>query len=217
MSRELERIVEAKIKPMLEEAMHKKLGITVAELETDITDKLKRSSLLSFNVDTSVPFKEAKRKFKQEYIARLLQLNFGNVAEVAKIAGVDRRSVHRVVAEMKLNVQDIRENVLQKGAYVKQMAVQDIIEESLESYKSALHPRKYQAFYQQAPELSKNIMDKIPEKPWPLKVALAEFERRYFEKALKESDGNISKAARRIGIRFETLHRKLKALGISVN
>jgi DNA-binding NtrC family response regulator len=214
MAGELEKLVESKIKPMLEQAMQKSLGITVAELETDISDKLKRSALLEFEVDTKLKFKDAKRKFKREYVARLLQLNFGNVAEVAKIALVDRRSIHRIVAEMRIEVQKFRD-MLQKGTYVKQLAVQDIIQESLEHYKTALNPRKYEALYKEAPSLSKNIIKEIPETPKTLKEAEKEFEMRYFAKALQENNGNISKTARKIGLRFETLHRKLKSLGIS--
>jgi len=212
---ELEKLVEARIKPLLAEAMQKSLGITVAELEADISDKLKRSALLEFEVDTKLKFKDAKKKFKREYVAHLLQLNFGNVADVAKIASVDRRSIHRIVAEMKIEVQKFRD-MMQKGQYVKQLAVQDIIQESLETYKGALNPRKYEALYREAPVLSKNIIREIPETPKTLKEAEREFETRYFEKALAESNHNISKTARRIGLRFETLHRKLKSLQIYV-
>ena len=211
---ELEKLIENKVKPMLEEAMQKNLGITVSELETDISDKLKRSSLLEFDIDTRLKFKDAKKKFKREYVAKLLQLNFGNVAEVAKIALVDRRSIHRIVAEMKIEVQKFRD-MLQKGQYVKQLAVQDIIQESLEHYKTALNPTKYEALYKQAPSITKNIIKELPETPKNLKEAEKEFEKRYFEKALQENNENISKTARKIGLRFETLHRKLKSLGIS--
>lgn len=214
MEPKLERLVEIKVKPMLEEAMQKSLGITVAELETDISDKLKKSVLLEFAIDTDLKFKESKRKFKKEYIARLLQLNFGNVAEVARVAMVDRRSIHRIVADMKIQVQKFRDE-LQKGQYVKQMAVQDIIQESLEHYKSALNPIKYQRLYREAPNLSKNIVKELPETPATLKEAEEEFERKYLTKTLSENKGNISKTARKIGLRFETLHRKLKKLGIS--
>lgn len=211
---ELEKLIENKVKPMLEEAMQKNLGITVSELETDISDRLKKSALLEFDIDTKLKFKDAKKKFKREYVARLLQLNFGNVAEVAKIALVDRRSIHRIVAEMKIEVQKFRD-ILQKGQYVKQLAVQDIIQESLEHYKTSLNPNKYEALYKQAPSLSKNIVKEIPETPKNLKEAEREFEKRYFEKALQENSGNISKTARKIGLRFETLHKKLKSLNFS--
>ncbi|VVB80774.1 Anaerobic nitric oxide reductase transcription regulator NorR [uncultured archaeon] len=210
----LEKLVESRVKPLLAEAMQKNLGITVSELEVDISDKLKKSALLEFVVDTKLKFKDAKKKFKREYVAHLLQLNFGNVADVAKIASVDRRSIHRIVAEMKIEVQKFRD-IMQKGQYVKQLAVQDIIQESLETYKSALNPRKYEAFYKEAPVISRNIVKELPESPKTLKEAEREFETSYFEKALAESNHNISKTARKIGLRFETLHRKLKALGIS--
>jgi len=211
---ELEKLVEARVKPLLAEAMQKSLGITVAELEADISDKLKRSILLEFEVDTKLKFKDSKKKFKREYVAHLLQLNFGNVADVAKIASVDRRSIHRIVAEMKIEVQKFRD-MMQKGQYVKQLAVQDIIQESLEQYKFALNPRKYEALYKEAPTISRNIVKELPESPKTLKEAEREFETRYFEKALQENNSNISKTARKIGLRFETLHRKLKALNIS--
>ncbi|MBI4146001.1 hypothetical protein HY489_01545 [Candidatus Woesearchaeota archaeon] len=208
---ELETIVENKVKPLLERAMHDNLGITIAELETDISDRLKRSVLMDFDVDTSVKFKEAKRRLKHEYVARLLRLNFGNVADVARVAEVDRRSIHRIVADMRVNVAQLRER---KGEYLKQQ-VKGIIEETLEHYKPALNPRKYEAFYRKAPELSDNIIKQLPERPKSLKEAEREFETNYLTKALLENDGNISKTARRIGLRFETLHRKLKQLNMN--
>ncbi|HLF54233.1 MAG TPA: helix-turn-helix domain-containing protein [Candidatus Nanoarchaeia archaeon] len=211
----LEKLIDVKIKPLLEEAMQKSLGITVAELETDISDKLKKSPLLEFDVDTKLSFKEAKKRFKQQYVAHLLQIHFGNVEEVSSIAQVDRRSIHRFVAQMRLDVQKLRD-ALMKGEYVKQLAVQNIIEESLEQYKGSLNPQKYVALYQKAPSLSRNIAKELPETPASLKEAERDFEKRYLEKALSENNGNISKTARKIGLRFETLHRKLKSLGISV-
>ncbi|MBS3147305.1 hypothetical protein J4219_00300 [Candidatus Woesearchaeota archaeon] len=210
---ELEKLVENKVKPLLEEAMHKNLGITIQELELDISDRLKRSTLLDFTIDTNLPFKEAKRRFKHEYVAKLLQLNFGNVADVAKAANVDRRSIHRIVAEMRINVENFRQ-ILEKGTYVKQLAVQDIIQESMVHYKSSLNPQRYEAFYKEAPLISKDIVKELPERPKTLKEAEREFETSYFSKALRESRGNISHAARKIGLRFETLHRKLKQRGI---
>jgi len=209
----LEKLIDIKIKPLIEEAMHKSLGVTVSEIEQDISDKLKKYSLLEFEIDTTLSFKEAKRRFKRQYIARLLQLNFGNIAEVARIALVDRRSIHRLVAQG-IDVQKFREALL-RSEYIKQTAVQNIIQESLEHYKGALNQEKYQALYKQAPSISKDIVKEIPETPSTLKEAEREFEKRYFEKTLQENNGNISKTARKIGLRFETLHRKLRALGIS--
>ena len=97
---ELEKIIDKKVKPLVEEAMQKHLGITISEIEADISDKLKKAPLLEFEVDTKIPFKQAKKNFKKKYLTRLLQLNLGNVAEVARIARIDRRSIHRLIAEL---------------------------------------------------------------------------------------------------------------------
>lgn len=209
----LESLVSIKVKPLLEDAMHRNLGVTITEIESDISDKLKRGSLWEFDIDTGLKFKEAKRKFKREYIARLLQLHGGNVADVAKAADVDRRSVHRFVAEMRLKVDELRENALRRE-YAKEVAVTDLIQGALEQYKGALNPAKYERLYNEAPQLSRNIARELPESPKTLKEAEREFERRYVEKALVEHGGNISKTARKIGLRFETLHRKIKGLGL---
>ena len=210
---ELENIVVAKVKPLLEQAMHRSLGITIQELQTDISDRLKKSPLLDVSIDVRVKFKEAKRRFKQLYIRRLLQQHLGNIENVAKIVAVDRRSIHRIVAQMKLDVVQLREQ-LDKSAYFKRAAVQDIIEGSLQQYKGAIHPKRYEALYKEVPQLSQNIIKELPELPATLKVAEREFEKEYIAKALEENNHNISKTARKIGLRFETLHKKIKKLGL---
>jgi len=212
MDSELENLINVKVKPLLDEAMQKNLGITVSELESDISNKLK-TGVFEFNIDTSMKFKHAKRKFRQDYVSRLLNLHLGNVADVARVANMDRRSIHRIVAEMKLDVERLR-NALERGAYVKELAVRDIIQNCLENYKPSLNPLKYEALYKQAPVLSKNIVKELPESPKTLKQAEKEFEIKYLKKALEENNWNVSKTARKIGLRFETLFRKLKILGI---
>ncbi|HLC33346.1 MAG TPA: helix-turn-helix domain-containing protein [Candidatus Nanoarchaeia archaeon] len=209
---ELEYLVETKVKPLLKEAMNKSLGITIQELQADISDRLK-NTIFNFQIDTRMKFKEAKRRFKQSYISGLLKQNLGNIETVAKIAAVDRRSIHRIVAQMRLDVEQLREQ-LDRKEYFKQAAVQDIIQGSLEHYKNALHPKRYDAFYKEAPKLSKDILKELPEIPEALKVVEKEFEKKFISQALAENNNNISKTARKIGLRFETLHRKMKKLGL---
>jgi len=209
----LEKMIEGKVKPIVESAMQKYLGVTISEIEHDISDKLKKSPLLEFDVNTHLPFKQAKKEFKRAYIRRLLQLNLGNVAEVARIAGLDRRSIHRLMQELQIEADEFR-RVLMRGSYVKQTEIKNIIESSLEQYRGAIHPDKYESLYDHAPDISRNIVKELPERPLPLKDAIQAFEKKFLRKALREADGNISRAAKRIGLRFETMHRKLKALGL---
>jgi DNA-binding NtrC family response regulator len=196
---ELEKLVETRIKPLIDQAMHKNLGITIQELKTDISDSLK-SPLLDLPIDTRMKFKDAKRRFKQVYVGHLLKQNLGNIEQVAKIASLDRRSIHRIVAQMRLDVEQLRDQI-DKKEYFKQAAVQDIIQGSLEHYKSAIHPTRYEALYREAPQLSKDILKELPEIPQALKIAEAEFEKKFITKALEENEHNISKTARKIEIR----------------
>lgn len=208
---ELENIVEKRVKPIVEKAMHDFLGITIAEIESDISDKLKRSPLIDFEIDTKIPFKKAKKAFKKAYLTRLLQSRSGNISDVAKISGLDRRSVHRLIIELKIRIEQFR-NELAKAEYTKHEAVQNIVEETVETYKSALNPEKLKTFYKNAPSISKNIARELPKSPITLSEAEKEFEKIYLKKALEENSSNISKTAKKIGLRFETLHRKLKSL-----
>jgi DNA-binding NtrC family response regulator len=191
--------------------MHKYLGVTVSEIESDISDKLKKSPLLEFEVNAHLPFKTAKKLFKKQYIGRLLQLHFGNVAEVARLSGVDRRSIHRLISGLKVEIAKYR---YLKPEYVRQTAVQNIIESALETYKTALNREKFENLYRNATVLSKDIAKELPESPMTMKDAEREWERRYFETVLAQNKWNISATARKIGLRFETLHRKMKQLEI---
>ena len=47
-----------------------------------------------------------------------------------------------------------------------------------------------------------------------LKEAEQEFEKQYLSKALKEAKGSITKTAKKIGLRYETIIRKMKKLGM---
>ena len=214
MESELERVIEQKVKTLVDDAMQKFLGVTISELEKDITSKLRKwSPLLEFDIDTNILFKKAKRLFKRYYFTRLLKNVLGNVSDMAKISGVQRESIHRLMKPLKIDPDTIREEVVSKE-YAKESAVQNIIERSLGQYKTVLHPQKLEVMYKNAPGLSKNIARELPEKPLTYKEAEHEFEIAYVKKALSENSNNISQTARKIGLRFETLHRKMKALGL---
>lgn len=204
---DLERTIEEKVKPLVSDAMQKYLGVTVKELEQDISKTLKHPILDI--PDVSIPFKKAKKLFKKTYLARLLHAKAGNIVDAAKAAGIDRRSVHRLVAELRIAVDQFREPV----SYVRQ-DVQHVIEGAVKTYTSSLNPVKVKQFAKYTPTLSKDIARMMPEQPLSLAEAEKEFEREYFKKALALFDGNISKTARAIGLRFETLHRKLKMRGM---
>ena len=136
----LDTVVEKKIKPMLEDAMRTYLGVRIEELSTDVSDKLRRSPFLDMTVDVSVPFKKAKLQFKKSYLARLVQLHFGNIAEVARLSGIDRRSVHRLVKEFGVSADRFRKELHRQEFYLQE-EVRSIIEASAQQFKSRSHQR----------------------------------------------------------------------------
>jgi len=68
--------------------------------------------------------------------------------------------------------------------------------------------------YQNIGEVTKELLIELPEEQLPLDKAEDEFERKYLTKALEENAWNITHTAEKIGLRYETLHRKIKELGI---
>lgn len=208
---DLERVINTKVKPIVDKAMQDFLGMTIAEIEADISDKLKHTPLIDFEITTDLQFKKAKKLFKKQYLAKLCRLHSGNVSEVANVAGVDRRSVHRLVKECRIGVANIREETQE---YNKKTFVQDVIEDVITPYKTSINPTKFKALYKQTPTLSTDIAKLLPELQLNLKEAETQFEKQYLKKTLEENKGNIAATTQKVGLRYETLHRKLRKLGL---
>jgi len=208
----LDSVVDKKIRPMLEDAMRQYLGVRVEELGTDISDRLRRP-LFDIPADASMPFKKAKLLFKKYYLTRLLQLNFGNVQQAARIGGVDRRSVHRLVRELGMRPDDARKELHRQSFYVRG-EVQAIVQEKTERYKGAIAPQRYKQFYEHAPRLSDQIAKELPLEMPTMKQAEREWEKRYLQQALERFGPSPVAVARSIGLRYETLHRKLASHGL---
>jgi len=75
-------------------------------------------------------------------------------------------------------------------------------------------PKKLEKAYKNIEAISKDILKELPTVQLNLKQALEEFEKEYLKKALKENLNNISKTAKAVGLRAETLFRKMRKLGI---
>jgi len=211
MNGDLGVVIDQKVKPLVQSAMQKHLGITVSDIQSDITDQLKRSTLLDVPVDTSVPYKQAKKAFKRAYLMRLLQQHLGNISTAADVADVDRRSIHRLVLSLRVPTTKLREDA--QPTYVRQAAVQGIIQDVLEHYRPALNPTKYKALSLQTGTLSEDIVKELPEAHLTMKDAEHAFEQAYLGQLMKECS-TITEAAKKAGIRYEVLHRKLKILSI---
>lgn len=209
----LDTVVDKKIKPMLDAAMKTYFGVRVEELTADVSDKLLRSPLLEITIDLSLSYKKAKQAFRRHYIQRLIQLHFGNVAHVARLSGMDRRSIHRMIKTFGVTTNKFRKELHKQDFYLQQ-EVRTIIEGSTEQLKESIAPQKYRAFYDATPALSKNIAKELPLRIPTLDEAEAMWERRFMDEAMKSFGPSPVAVARKIGLRYETVHRKLARHGL---
>lgn len=212
MAKDLEEQIEKKVKPILEKAMHQYLGITVDEIKKDVSDRIKKNPVLDLLIDFSQPYKEAKEDFKRQYVMKLLIKFFGNVSEVAKVSGLERRTIHRLIKKYNIKALKIRKEMARMD-YIREEAMSDIIEDTLDHYKQTINPVKLESMYKEAGQISKEIIKELPEDILAWKEAEEDFDIRYLEKITKEEPTTV-KAAKRVKLRYETLHRKLKKLGL---
>ncbi|MBW3021847.1 hypothetical protein KY328_02925 [Candidatus Woesearchaeota archaeon] len=206
----LEKTVKDKLKPLLDEAEIKVLGFSIDKLNEDIIDKLEKP-VLRFKIDTSIPFKEAKKLFKKKFFEDLLRAHLGNISEVARISGMDRRSVHRAIKELDINIDKYRSEMIRPDQYRVEV-VDEAVKDTLADFTNIINPEKLNNIYKGI--MSKEEIKKIPLREPTLEDAEKEFEKQYLELALKENNHSITKTAERIGLRYETLIRKMKALEV---
>jgi DNA-binding NtrC family response regulator len=211
-SKDLEETIKEKVSPLLEESMEKHWGITIPQIESDISDKLK-SPQLNVYVPANYNFSKAKKFFKKEFFKKEIKLHQGNISELSKFLGIDRRSIHRTIKELNIDVDKLRGDIKSKEEY-KQDAVDKAIRSTLDQYKEIIQPQKMEKMYQEVSSLSRNIAKFLPLEELSWKDAEREFERQFFTQTLKDNDWNVAKTAKKIEIRTETLHRKIKKLAI---
>ncbi|MFH1439692.1 MAG: helix-turn-helix domain-containing protein [Candidatus Woesearchaeota archaeon] len=211
--RNLEIVLDKKVKPLIKYATTKFLGVSIDELNKDITSTLSKSSFGDIKTNYTLNYKKAKKQYKKDFLKRLLVLNLGNISETAKLLGLDRRTLHRMIIEMGIDIKKIKSELL-KPYLIKVNALTEAIEDVLDTYKTVLHPKKLEEMYKNVHNLSEDILKDLPEPKISMKEAEELFEKDYFKYHLEKNGHNISKTAKSIGIRFETLHRKMKKLEI---
>ena len=207
---EFEEPVKARVISLLEETLGKNLGVVVPKLEEDITDKLAQSQTAIY-IPSGLSFNQAKKKFKEQFLKRELRAHFGNVSVVARVLGIDRRSVHRAIRELKLGVTRVKilpeENVFKEE-------VDRSIRSTLDQYKEIFNPLKMEKLYGDVSSLSKDIAEVIPHRDISWREAEDEFERDFLGQALQRNGFNVSRTAKQLRLRAETVSRKIKRLGL---
>lgn len=209
--KDLEILIEKKVKPLIEDATKKFTGVTISELNKSLIDKLEKPFL--FDVNTNYDFKTAKKNFKKQFLTYFIEKHGCNISEVSKFIGLDRRSIHRSIQEFRIDVIDLKKNKVQSSHY-KELAVSDAVKDVLGAYKTIIHPEKLQKMYEYAPILSSEIAKEMPDIDSTWKEAEENFEREYLKKALTENNFDLGLTSKKIKLRYETLIRKIHKLGI---
>lgn len=208
---DLDKIIESKVKPIIDSIIKKSIGITIKELSEDISDKIMENPLLDFIPDTSLTLKGARSLFRKHYIEKLLVCHYGDISAVSRILEVDRRSIHRMIKETGININECRKAML-KPEYVKKEALSAAIGAVMKSYGEAVHPSKLGQLYKSASDISENLVKELPIKFFTLKEADLFFEKKFIKQSLDELNWNLENASKHLGIRYETLVRKVKKL-----
>ncbi|MBT4539061.1 hypothetical protein HOI26_03135 [Candidatus Woesearchaeota archaeon] len=211
--KDLEATLKEKVVPLLEETMEKHWGITIPKLEDDITDQL-RQPFVQVYVSSSSTFKEAKKKFKAQFLEKELKLHRGNVSQLAKHLGIDRRSVHRAIKNLDIDIEAVRDTEVTEQ-FEQEKAVDHTLRASLNQYRDIIQPEKLEPMYKEIPQLSRNIAQFLPHQELTMKEAEQEFEKQFLGQVLLEHKGDIQEAAQQLQIRVETLYRKVKKLKIA--
>lgn len=212
MQEDLEKTIKKRILPIIDEASKRFLGFSIEKLNENLIDKLEKP-IFRFTIDTSIPYKKAKRLFKKEFFSKLLKGHFGNISEVARVSGLDRRSVHRAVKELKIDIDDYRRKGLVPDEYNAEK-IDEAVKHALEDFSDIIRPAKLEEIYKNVSQQSQKALKDLPLREATYEEAEEEWEREYFKQALKENNNSVTKTAKAIGLRYETLIRKMKFLGI---
>ena len=192
-----------------------KIKNIIINLKEDLTNKL--NDPLRIEIDLNLKYKDSKLIFKKKYITKILLRNYGNISKTSEILKIDRRSLHRLIENLSIDVNSMREQML-KPNYVRINEVKNKITEIVEQYKHKIPIKEYVKIYSKIENISNSIVIFIDENLISLNEAIKLFEKRYFlylinnkQNKSKETFKTISK---KIGLSYETLIRKLKEYGI---
>jgi DNA-binding NtrC family response regulator len=209
----LEETIKEKVSSLLEKSMEKNLGITIPKIENDITSKLSNPSL-NIYIPSGLTFNSAKKFFKKEFLQRQLFIHKGNISKLAKTLRIDRRTIHRTIKEIGIDIEKIRKESNSFNDYEAEI-VDHTLKNTFEQYKTIINPTKIEKMYENIHSLSKDIAKILPLKEISWKDAEKSFEIQFLKKSLGENNNNVLNTAKQIKIRPETLHRKIKILGLN--
>lgn len=210
MTENLEGFIERKKK--IETIVQKYIGSSFSELNNDITEKFSDSlEDIEYNINISQGYRKSKLEFTKRFIIKLMRKHNGNICHAAREAGVDRRTIHRLIKRFKIDMEYIRSHSLETNSKKINSNVYIFIEDSLKKYERKIDSLKFDIMYKNVPIMTRDIIDQLYfDIRLTLKEAEFEFEKKLIFSALSENKNRLSLTAKKLGIRPETLYRKIK-------
>jgi DNA-binding NtrC family response regulator len=201
--------LERRIRQAVDDASHRFLGVSIDRLSEDLSARLTHQHMPA-EIDLTKDYRQAKRDFRKAIVVRFLVMHLGNISEAAKALRVDRRTLHRLIEDLGIDVSRIKKELI-RPYDVRVSEVRSDISKVLDKYRQIIHPDKLESLYKNVDEISEQLARELPE-DWPsLKEAESDFDRAYMEGVLGSHPGKGA-AAKSMGIRPETLSRKRKRL-----
>ena len=209
MNNTLEKVITNKISPLL--ANSKNEHIDISKLYENITSHIKRGSIFDIEIDLCLNFKNAKKEFKKCFLTNMIKKNYGNISEVARITDINRRSIHRIIDDKE--IRQIRSNLPKRDTIIYNELCHAIDTILLTNDHRFINKDKLKNIYDSLSRLPDETLNNFDELTF--KEAEIEFEKKYIKEALLKYNHDICITANQIGIRSETLYRKIKNLELA--
>ncbi|MBT5021865.1 hypothetical protein HOK51_00660 [Candidatus Woesearchaeota archaeon] len=189
--------------------------------------------------------KEAKGKFEKYFFETKLRDNYGNIAQVARVTGVNRRTIHRKVNELGLaevvdgyrpqKEQEKVDSVRESKSLFSEDVVANTIKETISGFKDSLHPQVYTKIETGIDTLAKEMTTKLNNQNYGitneerintiydniqtsnLKDAEKEFEKNFVYSTWEAAGFDKKKTADYLDIDVRSLNRKISDFGLNEN
>ncbi|MFW5852417.1 MAG: helix-turn-helix domain-containing protein [Nanoarchaeota archaeon] len=196
----------------IEDIIWKYSGSSSKIVNEDITERLSYP-FTNYTVGKEIDYRKAKEDFLKRYIIMVLTRHSGNITYAAEEADVSRRTVHRMIRKFGININRMR-TYTEKN--YSEYIISDAIETSVKKYETKMRPKQIDGLYKNLNYITRDIMIQSSlGSILTLREAEQEFEKKFFQCLLERNSLKKNKIAKKLGIRSETLHRKIKSLNLN--
>ncbi len=155
-------------------------------------------------VDITKSFSKAEKDFMKNYFSNMLLDSYGNISQVARLAGITRKQATRLLKKLGLDASKYRK-ALKRPETVRQPLIEDACLDGIRKYGPVMNA-KNESIHQYVAQISTDIAKNLPKDYVPYKLAKKEFKKSFVSAILhKTKDKRL--AAKELGISLRSLYR----------